>query len=74
MPHRGGVLLLLILAGAPLAMAWRPWPPRDANGAVDPGFGASKKFEGSSDFVKLEYHMGPVLAANITVQIGRAHV
>lgn len=68
MPRRGGVpcFLLLVLA-APLAMAWRPWPPRDASGAVDPGFGASKKFEGSSDFVKLEYHMGPVLAADITV-------
>jgi hypothetical protein len=68
MPGPGGVLffLLLVLA-APLATAWRPWPPRDASGAIDPGFGASKKFEGSSDFVKLEYHMGPVLAAAITV-------
>uniref|UniRef100_A0A453QJJ2 Uncharacterized protein n=1 Tax=Aegilops tauschii subsp. strangulata TaxID=200361 RepID=A0A453QJJ2_AEGTS len=68
MPHRGGLLplLLVALAAAPLAVAWRPWPPRDASGALA-GLGASKKFEGSSDFVKLEYHMGPVLAADITV-------
>ncbi|KAI4973584.1 hypothetical protein ZWY2020_041365 [Hordeum vulgare] len=66
MPQRGGaplLLLLLALAASPLAMAWRPWPPRDAVAAL----GASKKFEGSSDLVKLEYHMGPVLAADITV-------
>nr|CAD1820573.1 unnamed protein product [Ananas comosus var. bracteatus] len=31
------------------------------------GLGASKKFEGSSEFVQLRYHMGPVLTANITV-------
>ncbi|KAK9103267.1 hypothetical protein Sjap_020521 [Stephania japonica] len=30
-------------------------------------FGSSKKFEGSSEFVHLRYHMGPVLTSNITV-------
>ncbi|KAE9593502.1 hypothetical protein Lal_00028688 [Lupinus albus] len=32
-------------------------------------FGDSKKYEGSSEFVKLRYHMGPVLTSNITVHI-----
>ncbi|RWW30390.1 hypothetical protein GW17_00005032 [Ensete ventricosum] len=31
------------------------------------GLEASKKYEGSSEFVKLRYHMGPVLTANVTV-------
>lgn len=66
-------VLLLVLAAAltltalPLAAAWRPWPPRDNATTTAAGLGASKKFEGSSDFVKLEYHMGPVLASAITV-------
>uniref|UniRef100_A0A0D9WLG1 Protein EXORDIUM-like 3 n=1 Tax=Leersia perrieri TaxID=77586 RepID=A0A0D9WLG1_9ORYZ len=61
-------LFYLLLALAPLAVtAWRPWPPRNASGGELAGIGASKKYEGSSDFVKLQYHMGPVLAADITV-------
>ncbi|XP_066371795.1 protein EXORDIUM-like 3 [Miscanthus floridulus] len=67
MPQHLCVLLVLAaLTAAPLAAAWRPWPPRD-NGTTTAGLGASKKFEGSSEFVKLEYHMGPVLASAITV-------
>ncbi|CAA7391706.1 unnamed protein product [Spirodela intermedia] len=35
--------------------------------AVD--LGGSKKYEGSSEFVRLSYHMGPVLTANTTVHV-----
>lgn len=59
--------LFFLLLAAPLASAWRPWPPRNGSSNAASGIGVSKKFEGSSDFVKLEYHMGPVLAADITV-------
>nr|TKW02057.1 hypothetical protein SEVIR_8G219800v2 [Setaria viridis] len=45
----------------------RPFsPPRngmDVGAGSALGMGASKKFERSSKFVKLEYHMGPVVAA-----------
>ncbi|TVU12805.1 hypothetical protein EJB05_46465, partial [Eragrostis curvula] len=68
MQHHGVLLLpVAILLVAPLAVAWRPWPRMNGTGEDVAGLGASKKFEGSSDFVKLEYHMGPVLAAAITV-------
>ncbi|CAN6166449.1 unnamed protein product [Urochloa humidicola] len=78
-PMRHPILLLLLFAlallAAPLSVAaWRPWPPRNATdpaaspgGGAATGLAASKKFEGSSDFVKLQYHMGPVLATSITV-------
>ncbi|KAJ0901474.1 putative protein EXORDIUM [Helianthus annuus] len=48
--------------------AWRPYPHQNTT-TTDLQFGPSKKFEGSSEFVKLRYHMGPVLTANITVHI-----
>ncbi|CAD6340425.1 unnamed protein product [Miscanthus lutarioriparius] len=68
MPQHLRVLLVLAaLTASPLAAAWRPWPPRDNGTTGVAGLGASKKFEGSSEFVKLEYHMGPVLASAITV-------
>ncbi|CAI9771845.1 unnamed protein product [Fraxinus pennsylvanica] len=47
-------------------IAWRPWPNQTLN-KTDFIFGGSKKYEGSSEFVQLKYHMGPVLTANITV-------
>ncbi|KAF7147194.1 hypothetical protein RHSIM_Rhsim03G0169700 [Rhododendron simsii] len=65
-------LLLLTLAAASLLLlaapvaAWRPWPNQKSN-ATELIFGASKKYEGSSEFVKLKYHMGPVLTADISV-------
>uniref|UniRef100_A0A0E0PT29 Protein EXORDIUM-like 3 n=1 Tax=Oryza rufipogon TaxID=4529 RepID=A0A0E0PT29_ORYRU len=66
--HRFSLCCFVVLSLAPLAaVAWRPWPPRNGSGGEVEGIGASKKFEGSSDFVKLQYHMGPVLAADITV-------
>lgn len=56
---------LFLLSIAP-AVAWRPWPNQQINGS-DLELGGSKKYEGSSEFVHLRYHMGPVLTANITV-------
>ncbi|CAI9774985.1 unnamed protein product [Fraxinus pennsylvanica] len=47
-------------------VGWRPWPSQKPN-ATDFFFGGSKKYEGSSEFVHLKYHMGPVLTSNITV-------
>ncbi|OAY81857.1 Protein EXORDIUM-like 3 [Ananas comosus] len=80
---RGVVVILLnVTQHAPAVAAWRPWPHLYLNttsatvgglgfGAratdSDLDLGASKKFEGSSEFVQLRYHMGPVLTANITV-------
>ncbi|XP_038974387.1 protein EXORDIUM-like 3 [Phoenix dactylifera] len=69
------VVLLLFLTPAAVVVAWRPWPQTVLNttitsgkdGGVAMGLGASKKYEGSSEFVHLRYHMGPVLTANITV-------
>ncbi|KAL2329377.1 hypothetical protein Fmac_022804 [Flemingia macrophylla] len=58
------LLFLLLVAAAP-ASAWRPWPGK--MNTTDYAFGDSKKYEGSSEFVKLRYHMGPVLTTNITV-------
>ncbi|KAL7108491.1 hypothetical protein ACP275_06G115900 [Erythranthe tilingii] len=57
-------LLLLILTGP--VFCWRPWPTTKPN-STDILYGGSKKYEGSSEFVHLKYHMGPVLTANITV-------
>ncbi|KAL2495978.1 Protein EXORDIUM-like 3 [Forsythia ovata] len=47
-------------------VGWRPWPSQKPN-TTDFIYGGSKKYEGSSEFVHLKYHMGPVLTANITV-------
>ncbi|KAK3131523.1 hypothetical protein QOZ80_6AG0507550 [Eleusine coracana subsp. coracana] len=58
------VVLMVTLLLAPLTSAW---PRMNGTGGEVSGLGASKKFEGSSEFVKLEYHMGPVLASAITV-------
>lgn len=49
-------------------VGWRPWP-NQINNSSQLQFGGSKKYEGSSEFVHLRYHMGPVLTANITVHI-----
>ncbi|GKV36884.1 hypothetical protein SLEP1_g44968 [Rubroshorea leprosula] len=55
------VLLVFVLcfAFAPLALSWR----------LNEGFDHDENYEGSSDFVDLEYHMGPVLAAPINLYI-----
>ncbi|CAK7337078.1 unnamed protein product [Dovyalis caffra] len=58
-------ILALLLAVSPIT-CWRPWPHLKPNssGLL---YDSSKKFEGSSEFVHLRYHMGPVLTGNITV-------
>ncbi|KAK4480598.1 hypothetical protein RD792_013676 [Penstemon davidsonii] len=58
-------ILLLLLFTKPI-ISWRPWPSTHPN-STNLLFDGSKKYEGSSEFVKLKYHMGPVLTANITV-------
>ncbi|KAJ6971106.1 protein EXORDIUM-like 3 [Populus alba x Populus x berolinensis] len=58
-------ILTLLFAITPIA-CWRPWPHLNPNSS-DLLYDASKKFEGSSEFVHLRYHMGPVLTGNITV-------
>lgn len=58
------ILFFFFLAGP--AACWRPWPSTRPN-STDSLFGGSKKYEGSSEFVQMKYHMGPVLTANITV-------
>ncbi|XP_073306725.1 protein EXORDIUM-like 3 [Primulina huaijiensis] len=57
-------LVLFLLSGS--VICWRPWPNTRPN-STDFLYGGSKKYEGSSEFVHLKYHMGPVLTANITV-------
>ncbi|KAL8148165.1 protein EXORDIUM-like 3 [Apium graveolens] len=61
-------LTLLTIFSISSSSAWRPWPTHNSSKS-ELQFGGSKKYEGSSDFVKLRYHMGPVLTANITVHI-----
>ncbi|KMT15889.1 hypothetical protein BVRB_3g055770 [Beta vulgaris subsp. vulgaris] len=65
------LFLILHLTPQPVT-CWRPWPTTQTNltdTPTDLQFGPSKKFEGSSDFVDLKYHMGPVMTTNITVHI-----
>ncbi|KAI9081585.1 hypothetical protein K1719_036471 [Acacia pycnantha] len=68
-PSTAVLFLILLLSLTTLVAGWRPWPPSGNNrfNLSDYTYGDSKKYEGSSDFVKLKYHMGPVLTSNITV-------
>ncbi|RVW35257.1 Protein EXORDIUM-like 3 [Vitis vinifera] len=68
LPMLLALILLFLHLFAGTAVAWRPWPNHNVN-ATDLQFGGSKKYEGSSEFVHLRYHMGPVLTENITVNI-----
>ena len=68
LPMLLALILLFLHLFAGTAVAWRPWPNHNVN-ATDLQFGSSKKYEGSSEFVHLRYHMGPVLTENITVNI-----
>ncbi|KAM0069192.1 putative protein EXORDIUM [Helianthus debilis subsp. tardiflorus] len=62
------ILIILLFLFSRLSTAWRPWP-NQKNNVTEHEFGANKKYEGSSEFVKMKYHMGPVLTSNITVHI-----
>ncbi|KAK4783857.1 hypothetical protein SAY86_018225 [Trapa natans] len=66
------LLSMLLFAVVAPSAAWRPWPLMTLNSSGSGSdqlllFGGSKKYEGSSEFVHLKYHMGPVLTNNITV-------
>ncbi|OIW05544.1 hypothetical protein TanjilG_23330 [Lupinus angustifolius] len=71
------IFIFIFLFASPLVHAWRPWPPssninnnnNNNNTSSHYPFSDSKKYEGSSEFVQLRYHMGPVLTSNITVHI-----
>uniref|UniRef100_A0A2P2Q528 Uncharacterized protein MANES_14G033900 n=1 Tax=Rhizophora mucronata TaxID=61149 RepID=A0A2P2Q528_RHIMU len=69
-PHPPVLLILTIVTLLCCAVSsvsgWRPWPHLKPNSS-DLLYAGSKKFEGSSEFVHLRYHMGPVLTENITV-------
>ncbi|KAL6581392.1 Protein EXORDIUM-like 3 [Orobanche minor] len=58
------LLLLLFFAGP--VVSWRPLLNTNQTGFL---YNGSKKYEGSSDFVDMKYHMGPVLSADITIHI-----
>ncbi|XP_058745754.1 protein EXORDIUM-like 3 [Vicia villosa] len=60
------LLLSFLLTAVPVS-SYRPWPQNPSKNISDYALGASKKYEGSSEFVKLRYHMGPVLTNIITV-------
>ena len=61
------LLTITVLLFLSPTIAWRPWPHNKTKVQLDSIFGDSKKFESSSKFVHLKYHIGPVLTANIIV-------
>lgn len=65
-PALPSLLFFFLLLFSTSVIAWRPWPHNFPN-TSSPDFGSSKKYEGSSKFVHLRYHMGPVLSTNITI-------
>ena len=66
-PLYPALLAVTVLLFLSPTIAWCPWPHNKTKVQLDSIFGDSKKFESSSEFVHLKYHMGPVLTANITV-------
>ncbi|CAA0830749.1 Protein EXORDIUM-like 3 [Striga hermonthica] len=64
-PFAAALTLILLLPGP--ALSWRPWPNATHPNSTNLLYGGSKRFEGSSDLVHLDYHMGPVLTSEITV-------
>lgn len=69
--HVGSIILMCILAFTAVE-AWRPWPSnfnttKAAEISSGNEFGSSKRYEGSSEFVHMRYHNGPVLTENITI-------
>ncbi|GMH08800.1 hypothetical protein Nepgr_010640 [Nepenthes gracilis] len=62
-------IFITILLFAQPANGWRPWAKSLPGNTSNLLFAGSKKYEGSSSFVDLKYHMGPVLTADTTVHI-----
>lgn len=63
--HVGSIFFFCILAFTAVE-AWRPWPSnfnttKAADVSMGNEFGSSKRYEGSSEFVHMRYHNGPVL-------------
>lgn len=65
MPSLHLLLLLIAACSGALSSASTPWPHRSNNTTAAKS--ELDKFEGSSSFVHLTYHMGPVLSANATI-------
>ncbi|XP_047323619.1 protein EXORDIUM-like 3 [Impatiens glandulifera] len=63
------VIISVISLFIPAAAAWMPWANPKPNATADLLLAGVKKNEGSSEFIDLTYHMGPVLTANINVHI-----
>ncbi|ERN17186.1 protein EXORDIUM-like 5 [Amborella trichopoda] len=57
---------LVLLLSVP-SEAWRPWPNSTTTTGDAAAFTESKRYEGSSEFVDLKYHMGPVLSSQINI-------
>ena len=66
-PLYSALLAITVLLFLSPMIAWRPWPHNKTKVQLDSIFVDSKKFESSSEFVHLKYHMGPVLTTNINV-------
>ncbi|PWA77245.1 phosphate-induced protein 1 [Artemisia annua] len=67
--HPTLTLLFTLFLSLNLTTAWRPYPQHQKNNITELIYNGYKKYEGSSEFVKLKYHMGPVLTENIAVHI-----
>ncbi|KAI5066077.1 hypothetical protein GOP47_0018701 [Adiantum capillus-veneris] len=73
------VAFILFSAHAPSSQAYRIWLPQNPSPHEAASFmqrhqhphndSGSKRFEGSSPFVHMQYHMGPVLTSSIRVYI-----
>ncbi|KAF6152568.1 hypothetical protein GIB67_013015 [Kingdonia uniflora] len=60
------VLVLVLFVGVSGSSSWAH-PHINLTTTSDLRFGGSKKYEGSSEFVHLRYHMGPILTTSITL-------
>lgn len=63
------LLLLLLLPPPILAASPFPHRPNKPQTPPDAALDASKRYEGSSDLINLQYHMGPVLSSSISLYL-----
>nr|GFA14037.1 hypothetical protein [Tanacetum cinerariifolium] len=69
-PHFTLTILFTLFLSLNLTTTWRPYPQlQQKNNITELIYNSYKKYEGSSGFIKLKYHMGPVLTENIAVHI-----